>query len=222
MQNEAQGFHWDTSQCTLHPFVAYWRVQGELRHQSYCCISDATKHDTNMVHAFIGDIITEIRKDVPNLAKIHYFTDGCAAQYKNKKNFINVCHHQQDFGIPCEWNFFATAHGKGACDGIGGTAKRAVYRESLRRPLRDQILDAQTMFSYLTETFQTKIRFVYVSSKKIEANALVLRDRFGAAVLVKGTKSFHRFTPVSLSSIMVRELSADDRGQTKQCSRRTR
>lgn len=174
------------------------------------------------VYAFIGDIITEIRKEVPNLAKIHYFTDGCAAQYKNKKNFINVCHHQQDFGIPCEWNFFATAHGKGACDGIGGTAKRAVYRESLRRPLRDQILDAQTMFSYLTETFQTKIRFVYVSSKKIEANALVLRDRFGAAVLVKGTKSFHRFTPVSLSSIMVRELSADDRGQTKQCSRRTR
>ena len=30
IQDAAQGFHWDRSQCTLHPFVVYWRVEGEL------------------------------------------------------------------------------------------------------------------------------------------------------------------------------------------------
>ena len=49
-----------------------------------------------------------------------YFSDGCAGQYKNCKNFINLCHHLEDFGIPAEWHFFATSHGKGPCDGLGG------------------------------------------------------------------------------------------------------
>ena len=73
--------------------------------------------------------------------KIHYFTDGCASQYKHKYSFANVCYHDIDFpGVTCEWHFFATSHGKGACDGIGGTMKRATHLESLRRPVKDKIL----------------------------------------------------------------------------------
>ena len=123
VQDAAQGFHWDASQCTLHPFVVYWREEEVLCHQSYCCISDGTKHNSAMVHAFLRRLVAEIRARVPGLKKVHYFTDGCAAQYKNKYNFINVCHHEEDFqGVSCEWHFFATSHGKGACDGIDGTA----------------------------------------------------------------------------------------------------
>ena len=48
-------------------------------------------------------------------------------------NFINVCLHKQDFGLPAKWNFFATSHGKGACDGVGGTVKQLAYTESLRQ-----------------------------------------------------------------------------------------
>lgn len=96
--------------------------------------------------------------------------------------------------------------------------KRAAYRESLRRPMRDQILDAEAMFSYLTEKFESKIRFIFVS-KKVEATATELSDRFASAVLVKGTKGFHQLTPVSLSSIMVRDLSKDEQGQIRLCSR---
>lgn len=53
------------------------------------------------------------------------------AQYKNKYNFINLCHHEQDFKIKAEWSFFATSHGKSECDVIGGTVKRLVRKESL-------------------------------------------------------------------------------------------
>jgi hypothetical protein len=31
--------------------------------------------------------------------EIEYFTDGCAGQYKNIKNFYNLCNHLKDFGI---------------------------------------------------------------------------------------------------------------------------
>ena len=70
---------------------------------------------------------------------------------------MNICHHEDDFGVLCEWDFFAIAHGKGACDGIGGTVKRAVYRESLRRPMCEQMLDTETVFRYITEQFETRI-----------------------------------------------------------------
>ena len=32
-----------------------------------------------------------VKTELPAVKKIHYFTDGCAGQYKNKNNFINLC-----------------------------------------------------------------------------------------------------------------------------------
>ncbi len=50
---------------------------------------------------------------------------------KNCKNFLNLCHHKEDFEIDAEWNFFSTSHGKGPCDGVGGTVKRLAAMASL-------------------------------------------------------------------------------------------
>ena len=46
LQDAAQGFHWNNSQATLHPFVAYYIDSGELCHFSYVIISDCLHHDT--------------------------------------------------------------------------------------------------------------------------------------------------------------------------------
>ena len=69
------------------------------------------------------------------IKKVFYFSDGCADQYKNCKNFRNLCFHKSDFHVDCEWNFFATSHGKSPCGGLGGTVKRLTARASLQRPL---------------------------------------------------------------------------------------
>ena len=66
------------------------------------------------------------------MKQIYYFSDGAASQYKNRKNFLNLCYHHTDFGIAAEWHFSATSHGKGACDGVGGTVKRLAARASLQ------------------------------------------------------------------------------------------
>ena len=77
--------------------------------------------------------------------EIFYISDGCAEQYKNRKNFINLCYHQQDFIMDAEWIFFAASHGKSPCDGVGGFVKHYVAKRSLQRPLHDQILRYQSM-----------------------------------------------------------------------------
>ena len=43
---------------------------------------------------------------------------------KIEKNFLNLCHLRDDFGISAEWHFSATSYGKEACDGLGGTVKQ--------------------------------------------------------------------------------------------------
>ncbi|KYN38917.1 hypothetical protein ALC56_06707 [Trachymyrmex septentrionalis] len=57
-------------------------------------------------------------------------SDGASGQYKNRKNFINLTYHMEDFKVAAEWHFFPTSHGKGLCDGIGGTLKRLASRAS--------------------------------------------------------------------------------------------
>jgi len=42
-------------------------------------------------------------------------------------------HQHEDFGVAAEWHFSATSHGKGACDGVGGTVKRFAARASLSK-----------------------------------------------------------------------------------------
>lgn len=65
--------------------------------------------------------------------------DDSPAQYKKRKNFSNLCNHENNFGIE-EWYFSATAHGKAPCDGMGGTVKRYSAGTSLQRPYQDQIM----------------------------------------------------------------------------------
>ena len=162
VQDAAQGFHWNNSQCTIHPFVAYYPSSDGVQHQSYCFISNDTKHSAAMVYTFLNHIIAELKSKHKRLIKIHYFSDGCAAQYKNRFNLINLCHHLEDFGIEAEWNFFATSHGKNACDGIGGTVKRYLTKASLMRTVDHQILSPKAVFDYCSEHLSKNIIFFYV------------------------------------------------------------
>ncbi len=63
--------------------------------------------------------------------EIHYFTGGCAG---------TKIIYKDDYNLECEWNFFATSHGKSVCDGIGGTVKRLLTKASLQRPYTNPIL----------------------------------------------------------------------------------
>ena len=85
---------------------------------------------------------------MPDVSNIHYFSDGCTGQYKNYKNFLNLCLHRDDFGIEAEWICFATSHGKSPCDGIGGTVKRLTAKASLQRATEKHILTVGAMFGF--------------------------------------------------------------------------
>ena len=86
LQDATQGFHWNNSQATLQPFVAYFIDSGELRNLSYVIISDCLRHDTIAVYLFQKCFIAFLKNFLPrrlNPKRIIYFSDGAASQYKN-------------------------------------------------------------------------------------------------------------------------------------------
>ena len=55
---------------------------------------------------------------------IHYLTDSPTSQYRNKMIFSVVANHHELFGVNASWIYFEAGHGKGSCEGVGGTVKR--------------------------------------------------------------------------------------------------
>ena len=148
IQDEIQSYHWCKEQATLHPIVMYYKENGTVKHKSFCVISDELHHDVSMVYQIQAVFLNYVKLYHPKISKVEYFSDGCAAQYKNKYNLVSLCMHKRDFGFDAEWNFFATAHGKSPCDGIGGSVKRSTAIESLKRINNNQILNPKDMFSF--------------------------------------------------------------------------
>jgi hypothetical protein len=76
---------------------------------SFCVISDHLDHTETTVHSFISCIIRHLLYDVlPHLKKVYYFSDTACSQNKDCKHFLDLYHHEEDFSVAVEWNFFAT------------------------------------------------------------------------------------------------------------------
>ena len=210
VQDAVQGFHWENSQATLHPFVVYYKELGneEVQSSSLCIISDCPRHDTIAVHVFLRESVEYLKSLIGEIHLIHYFSDGSAAQYKHFKNFLNLCHQRADFNITAEWNFFATSHGKPPCDGIGGTAKRLAARASLQRPTENQILTPLDLFNFCDEHLGG-IKFLFFEKDKIEAIRMVQEERFKDGHTIAGTRENHQFVPMNDKQIRVSRVSND-------------
>ena len=119
-----------------------------------------------MVYLIQKIFLDYIKKILPNVSKIEY-SDGCAAQYKNKYNFANLCMHKRDFGFDAKWIFFATAHGKSPCDGIGGNIKRITAIESIKRINNNQILHPKEMYTFCKHILATSHSFTFLRKKSV-------------------------------------------------------
>ena len=63
---------------------------------------------------------------------------------------VRTSHHKADFGIDTEWHFFATLHGKGPCDGLGGIVKWLAVKASLQQPYKHQIMTPHQLYEYVS------------------------------------------------------------------------
>ena len=210
VQNAVQGMHWNNDQATIHPFSIYYKDdENKLQIKSFVSISEILKHDTIAVHLFQKQLVEFIKKNFKGITHIIYFSDGASGQYKNKKNFINLTHHFEDFQMSAEWHFFPTSHGKGPCDGIGGTLKRLAARASLQR-INNPIRDPAELFAWATEALPNiTSRFSTIADYEKEEQEL--STRFEKAETVKGTLKYHCMIPMSKQQLLAKQFSSHEK-----------
>lgn len=205
VQDASQSFHWNNLQATLHPAVVYFRQNDTLQHKSIVVISDHMKHNNLAVYSIIDTIMPTIKSTVPELKHIHFFTDGCGGQYKNYKMFYNMAHMESDYGVTASWHFFATSHGKNACDGIGATVKYQARRASLQRISDNHITTPRDLYNF-TCSITDKIVPIWLPSTTIQENQGGQDERMKNASTIGGTRDCHNVT-VSGGNIILKRTS---------------
>ena len=191
-----------------YPVSLYVRVGEELEVKSLCVMSDDLQHDTCFVHEVMRIIATYCEEHYPQVKDIQYFSDGCGAQYKNFKNFVNVCLHAHELSMTATWNFFATSHGKGPCDGIGGTVKRLARMESYRRVNGNYLNTFDKLYAFCEDTIHN-VSFYKLTSQYMEERRPAINARWQGASTVAGTHSYHQFLPIDHETISYKQLSCD-------------
>lgn len=215
VQDAAQGFHWNNNQATIYPVVAYYRENGVTKNKNYVITSDNLSHDAVAVYTFTKLIIEALKNDFEKetehrsssgevtrknlkINKIFYVSDGAPQQFKNFKNIFNVHNHIHDFGIDAEWHFFPTAHGKGPCDGLGGTVKRCAASASLQLPYDKQILTPLELHEWFMTCGRFKdITFLFSPLADYKKNEKKLKKRFSIKSRVQNLRQQHAIIPDS-------------------------
>ena len=87
--------------------------------------------------------------------------------------------------------FLAKSHGKGPCDGVGGTVKRLAAKASLQRcaehKLDEQILTPTAFYDFCKKNI-VNIEFVYATNEDYEGEYQLLQERHNTALTIVGTQ----------------------------------
>ncbi len=100
-------------------------------------------------------------------------------------------------------------HGKGACDGLGGTVKRLAARASLQRPYEDQIMTPRQLFEWASSAIPTVI-FDYCSTDDYKREEILLEGRFQRSVPIPGTHKLHSFVPTTKDKVNNKVFSSSN------------
>ncbi|XP_060564869.1 uncharacterized protein LOC132724071 [Ruditapes philippinarum] len=193
--DEVQSAYWNQNSITLHPVVVYFRDNGELKHINYVFVTDDIGHNIGSVYTFIKKLILDLKQTLKcNLRKVYYWTDGPSSQYKNKTAFFITSNHDELLGPKADWNYFESGHGKGACDGIGGTAKR-MADQSIRQG-KVSIQDATDFYKWAKEGHKTA-KYILVKPDECNKSREELEVINKILCPVKGTMKIHHVKGVS-------------------------
>ena len=187
-QDEVQTAHWWHLQVSL--FTACAWVQGET--SSFVVVTDYMHHDKYMSMIATIKILRELILKYPTVNTLHLFSDGAAQHFKQRFFFNGVTMLPVVLGmeqLKITYDFSATSHGKGAVDGIGGSAKRGVMAKVWSR---QAIVKTAEDFASTGAAACPGIRFIHVSKAEVEDYMADLDDlAFSGARHLPGIRNVH-------------------------------
>ncbi|KAK6189819.1 hypothetical protein SNE40_001807 [Patella caerulea] len=201
--DEIQSAYWHQTAITLHPAVAYFKLDGSLQHRSFVVISNELAHNTSTVWSILDILVPQLKQIDANLEYIHYWTDSPSSQYRNKHIFQVIANHVELFNVAARWNYFEAGHGKGPCDGLGGATKR--FADEAIKMGAAVIQDAADFFTWASTSTMREVTFLWLErdacQQKLEVTSCLKIKP------IKGTMKYHAVSSNDTRSIIVGETS---------------
>ena len=204
-QDEIQSAHWKQTQITVYTVMVYHRVQT----LSYVIASDYREHEKTVVAAFTSQIMDVIKSEMSTVEVVDVWTDGPSSQYKNKYIFALLFRLQEHHGMQIQWNYFATSHGKGPNDALGGNVKRMAHRLTMTRTAI--VNNAETLASAV-RSCDTNIRVHVMNEETIQQKSkdVGAEDLWNGLQTFPGTITTHFLKPLNKDSIQVKLYTSAD------------
>lgn len=206
VQDASQAFHWSNDQCTVFPCIYFYKKNSEIIRKNCIFLSESRKHNTSAVYTIQKKLSEEIKKDLPKIKRIIYVSDGARQHFKNKFQICNLKNHVKEFKIAAEWHFSASAHGKCACDGLGASFKREVFRASMKAKATQALLTIKTVLTWARTNYKGA-KIFYFSKSEHDQNQRHLQKRFNDAENVVGISKNHSFIINKNGLVVMREYS---------------
>ena len=147
------------------------------------------------IAVFVDFVVNSlIRMSYPQIRVLDIFSDGLSSQFKNRymASFYRILQRK---GIKIKWHFFATSHGKGVVDGLGGTVKRVVRTAVSTRKV-PQVLNAEEFAKVATQMCKSIGIHLYLNEDIDKSSSkLGLDECFKQAKPIPGIKKIHCLDP---------------------------
>jgi hypothetical protein len=199
-QDEPAQAFFDRRQVTIHPMVIHYNdTEGTLQHKSFVGISPEKGHTAATTFAFLRKLVPKVKELLPQLTSIQYITDSPVSQYRNKKIVKIIAQHVEYFdGINCTWDYLESGHGKGPCDGVGGSLKRSADTAVKAGEI---ISNAEEFYNWASANSKT-ISCIYVTSGDVSVADRMLKN----AKPIKGLSICHTVRPYN-GHLYIRDMS---------------
>ena len=134
------------------------------------------------------------------MTTITFFSDGAGSQFKQRYLFRNLTRLSIDHNLNLSWNYFATSHGKGVVDAIGGVTKRLVYQEIMTKKQCTNAGD----FVRIAKTKTNTIILHEITEEAIDSSVQKLKVIFDNTKSVRDTRKIHHIAVVRQNVIECR------------------
>ncbi|CAF2705939.1 unnamed protein product [Rotaria sp. Silwood2] len=198
-RDEIQKTPWNTKPLSI--FTAF--VWSRSKTFSYALPSLDVTHDKFVVSSALEIILNHLESVIPNVKEINCFSDGAASQFKQRFHFRNLVRIANERRIDLSWHFFATSHGKGVVDGIGGTVKRLVWSSILASGVCRSAED----FIKLPMKETNKIVLIEIKISDINTSKAKLESIFKAVKTVSETQKVHSVKVIDNNTLELRYYS---------------
>ena len=186
-QDEIQNDHWNQAQLSIFT-VTVW-IAGLIT--SYALVSDDLDHSKDTIVPYVDKILESLPQ---NIKKVHFWSDGPTSQFKNKFVAKSIGLLQKRHKMTIHWSYFATSHGKGPVDGVGGALKREIWTKVKTRG--SMVRNAAEFFDAHNKNSKVKLILMNTSDIEDRAKAMNLKDEWKSAKDVRGIMKFHHLQTV--------------------------